>query len=159
MSVGLIYTGTGRILKGDLRVNTKAMHDAVARRRDCLVRITLEKLYATRSLPQNDYYWAVVIKRIRHAFKKRDVDAWKDSEVTHEVLKAQFMDPELVRTGQIRGYISETGLTIGTHTPDLNKLQFIEYLERIVDHAALHWDTYIPPPDPLWREHAEQEGD
>lgn len=154
----VIYTGTGRIVKGDLRVDTTAMAAEVARRRDCPVRITIEKLHATRSMPQNDYYWAVVVPRIQSGFKKRGIAVGDDTDVTHEVLKAQFMDPELVRTGQIRGFISDTGLTIGTHTPDLNKLQFIDYLERIGEHAALHWDTYIPPPDPLWRQHAEQEG-
>lgn len=156
MSVGLIYTGVGRIAKGELRVDTKAMAAIVARRRDCRVRLTLEKLYATRSLPQNDYYWSVVVRRVQAAFKKKGIEAGRDPYVTHEILKSQFMDPELVRTGQIRGFLSDTGLLIGTHTPDLNKLQFIDYLERIVDHAATAWDTYIPPPDPLWRQHAEQ---
>lgn len=159
MSATVIYTGTGRIVAGELRVHTKEMTAAVLRRKDCRVRITVEKLHATRSKPQNDYYWAVVVPRITTAFKARGVTRIANDDTTHEVMKSMFMDPELVRTGQIRGFISDTGLTLGTHTPDLNKVQFIEYLERIVDHAAANWDTYIPPPDPLWREHAEQEGD
>lgn len=161
----MIYTGTGRIQAGELRADVTAMQTAVKRRKDCRVRITVEKLHATRSIKQNDYYWSVVTKRVATAFKKQAIASgenpsrWDDPDLVHEVLKATFMDPELVRSGEIRGFISDTGLTLGTHTPDLNKLQFIEYLERIVDHAATAWDCYIPPPDPLWKQHAEQEGD
>lgn len=163
MSLTVIYTGVGRICKGELLVDASAMKAAVFRRRDCRVRLTLEKLSATRSPQHNDYYWAVVVARVQAAFKKKAVETgedparWDDDELVHDVLKSTFMDPELVRAGKIRGFVSDTGLTIGTHTPDLNKLEFIEYLERIVDHAATAWDCYIPPPDPLWRQHAEQE--
>lgn len=120
---------------------------------------TFEKAHATRTRAQNDYYWAVVVPRIAATFKELRLLAGEDPKTTHEVLKSQFMDPELIRTGKIRGFISDTGLCIGTSTKDLNRLQFIDYLERISDHAAEYWKTYIPPPDPLWREHAEQEGD
>ncbi len=147
-----IYVANGRVKSGELRIAAPdKMAAAIKRWRDCPV-----KIHATRSRPQNDYYWSVVIARVQAVFKARDISAGNDPDVTNEVLKAQFMDPELVRTGQIPGYLSDTGLTLGTHTRDLNKLQFIEYLERVVDHAAEHWDTYIPPPDKLWREHAEQ---
>ena len=158
MSKALVYTGTGSIRGGVLHVDTKGMAAEVVRRRDCRVRVTVERLVATRSMPQNDYYWAVVVPRCTYAFKSRGVTLIANDDVTHEILKSMFMDPELVRAGKIRGYISDTGLTIGTHTPDLNKLEFIDYLERIGEHAAANWDTYIPPPDPLWRQHAEQEG-
>lgn len=153
-----IYTATARVSKGEL-CSPRDLATAFRRWKDCPVRITVEKLHATRSLPQNDYYWSVVIPRIQHAFTARGIDAGKDPDVTNDVLKTQFMDPELVRKGLIRGFLSDTGLLIGTHTRDLNKLQFIEYLERIVDHAAEYWKTYIPPPDKLWRQHAETEGD
>jgi hypothetical protein len=33
-------------------------------------------------------------------------------------------------------------LTLGTTTTELDKLQFADYLDRIVDHAALHWDCH-----------------
>lgn len=148
----------GRTEDGKLRVRNASRYDhAIAAFGTCEVIVTIEKAHATRSKPQNDYMWAVVIPRVQQSFKERGIDAGDDIKVTHEVLKAQFMDPELIRTGRIRGYISDTGLTLGTHTPDLNKLQFIEYLERIVDHAAEYWKTYIPPPDPNWREQAQRE--
>jgi len=154
------FTCGGRTEAGKLRVrNARRYDEAVAAFGDCEVLVTIEKAHATRSKPQNDYMWAVVIPRIQQAFKKKGIEAGDRPDVTNEVLKAQFMDPELVRTGRIRGFLSDTGLLIGTHTSDLNKLQFIEYLERLVDHAAANWDCYIPPPDPNWREQAEREPD
>lgn len=150
----------GRTEAGKLRIrNAKRYDDAIEAFGDCEVLITVEKAHATRSKPQNDYMWAVVIPRVQEAFRARGIADCSDLKVTNEVLKAQFMDPELVRTGRIRGFISDTGLLIGTHTSDLNKLQFIEYLERVVDHTAEYWKTYIPPPDPNWRETAEREPD
>jgi hypothetical protein len=152
------YVGTGKIEGGHLHAfHKREMTEALLTWKDCLVTITIERLHATRSKLQNDYYWGVVIPRLCETFRKRKLPQGNDPDLMHESLKAQFMDPELVRTGLLRGFISEGGLTLGTSTTQLSKLQFMDYLERIVDHAALHWDTYIPPPDPLWREHAEAE--
>lgn len=152
------YVASGRVEHGQLHIRAmRKMEHALMAWRDCEVTVTVEKVHATRSKPQNDYYWSVVVARVREAFRKKGIDAYRDPKLTHEVLKSQFMDPELVRLGKIRGFLSDTGLLLGTSTTELNKLQFIEYLDRIIDHAAQYWDTYIPPPDPLWREHALEE--
>lgn len=149
---------TAKVTRGKLHVrNWNRVQERLEHSKDGEYVIRIQRKHAIRSKALNAYYWSVVIARVQRAFKEKQIDAGDDPEVTHEVLKAQFMDPELVRTGDIRGFISDTGLTLGTHTPDLNTLQFIEYLDRIVDHAAEYWDCYIPPPDPMWREHAEQE--
>lgn len=159
------YVATGHVGGGTLHVfHRREMLDALKQWRDCRVTVTIEKQHATRSDPQNRYYWSVVVQRVRAALRdgkagSRFIAAAVDDEMTHECLKAQFMDPELVRTGELRGFISEDGLTLGTSTTQLNKLQFAEYLDRIIDHAAMHWDCYCPPPDPLWREHTEDESD
>lgn len=152
------YCSTGHIKDGQLYIRSKRqMDDEIRQWKDGEVTITVERAHAHRSNAQNAYMWSVVIPRIQDAFKKKGIAAGEDPNVTNEVLKAQFMDPGLVSKGRIRGFLSDTGLLIGTHTADLNKLEFIEYLERIVDHAAANWDCYIPPPDPNWREQAERE--
>ena len=152
------FCASGRVLAGTLYIrNKKEMDGAFRGWKDGEVTITIERAHATRSTAQNAYYWSVVIPRVQEAFKKEGITAGDDPNLTNEVLKAQFMDPRLVNEGRIRGFLSDTGLLIGTHTRDLNKLEFIEYLDRICDHAAEYWKTYITPPDPLWREHAERE--
>jgi len=153
-----IYVANGRVEKGELRIAARdKMESAIKRWRDCRVSITVEKLHAHRSVRQNDAYWSVLIPRIQAAFTTKGITAGRDPVVTHEVLKAQFMDADLVQNGRIRGYLSDTGLLIGTHTPDLSTLQFIDFWDRIADHAAMYWDTVIPQPNPQWREEAEDE--
>lgn len=152
------FCTTGRIDNGQLYMrNKKDMERELKRWKPCEVVITIERAHAHRSTAQNAYYYGVVIPRIQAAFKQRRIDAGDNPQTTSEVIKSQFMDPQLVTRGRIRGFLSDTGLLIGTHTSDLNKLEFIEYLERIVEHAAANWDCYIPPPDPNWREQAERE--
>lgn len=152
------FCTTGRVEDGQLYMrNMEEMRAEMKRWKPGEVVITIERAHAHRSTAQNSYYWGVVVPRIQDAFRKKAIEAGDRPDVTNEVLKAQFMDPQLVSRGRIRGFISDTGLLIGTHTSDLNKLEFIEYLERIAEHAAANWDCYIPPPDPNWREQAERE--
>jgi hypothetical protein len=151
-------TASVRVEDGKMFVRNRRQFDAaIARLNDCNGTLTFERSHATRSKAQNDFYWAVVIPRIQEKFRSLGLMAGRDPETTHEALKAQFMDPQLVHENRIRGYISQTGLTLGTSTTDLNKLEFIDYLERIVQQAAAHWDCYVPDPDPNWREKAEAE--
>lgn len=152
------FCTSGRVENGVLKMRgRKEMESEFASWKDGEVLITIERAHAHRSQAQNAFYWSVVIPRIQDAFKTRNIDASARPDVTNEVLKAQFMDPGLVSKGRIRGFLSDTGLLIGTHTSDLNKLEFIEYLERVGEHAAQYWDCVIPPPDPNWREQAEKE--
>jgi hypothetical protein len=137
-----------RITSGKLRVYSRRQFDKlIAALPDCECILTLEKAHATRSRPQNDYYFAVVVDRIAAKWKKPTKDA-------HELLKAQFLPHDLAAKG-LNGTLIN-GLVIGGSTAKLNKLQFIEYLETIVGWAAEKWDLYIPDPDPLWRERAEE---
>jgi len=154
--MSLIYAGAGAIERGQLTLYDQREMDAIIRkvREDIAVEFTVEKLYPTRTHQANKYYWSVVIPRVKERL------GLVTRHVTHEVLKAQFMDPRLLRTGKIKGYVSEHGLMLGTSTRDLDSFEFFDYLERICEHAAEYWKDatgmglYIPPPDPLWREHA-----
>ena len=110
-----VYVANGKMEGGKLHVfNRREMAEALLHWKDCHVTITVEKQHATRSKPQNDYYWSVVVQRIRVSPARwaRGLTVHRgsaDDDMTHECLKAQFMDPELVRTGVLRGWISEDG--------------------------------------------------
>lgn len=139
-----------RVRAGKLQVRSWSwLHAAVQRFRDGEYTLTLEKVHATRSKAQSDYYFAVVVARIAAKWKR-------DPKETHEILKAQFLPIEKARTGE-NGRLMN-GLVIGGSTKRLNKLEFVEYLEAIVMWAASEpLFLYIPDPDPLWRQHAESE--
>lgn len=139
------FITSGRVERGELRLrNLRKMAEALAAWR-CEVVVTIERAHATRSKPQNDYYWSVVVARIAAKWRR-------DPQSTHELLKAQFLPYDLAQEG--KNGVLMNGLVIGGSTTKLNKLQFIDYLDAIVAWAAEKLDLYIPDPDPLWREHA-----
>lgn len=145
----------GRLRGGQLFVNRRQEFDALLKTwRDCPVKVTVERLHATRSLAQNSYYHTVVVPRCATAFAKAMKRSVSDEEA-HELLKVQFLPHYMAAEGTNGTLIN--GLVIGGSTTKLNKLQFIEYLEAIVGWAAEKWDVYIPDPDPEWRQHAEAE--
>lgn len=145
----------GRIERGKLVISNRAQFvDALRTWQDCPVTVTVERQHATRSKAQNDYYHSVVVARVADAWSKKLGRVFTVKEA-HELLKAQFLPPDMAQRGENGTLIN--GLVIGGSTTKLNKLQFIEYLESIVGWAAEKWDCFIPDPDPLWREHAESE--
>jgi hypothetical protein len=145
----------GRVEGGKLFIGRRRDFDrAIARWKDCRALIVVERLHATRSKAQNDYYWSVVVDRIAGAWAAKLLRPVSPNEV-HELLKAQFLPHEDAAKG-LNGTLIN-GLVIGGTTTRLNKLQFIEYLEAIVGWAAEKWELYIPDPDPLWRQRAESE--
>jgi hypothetical protein len=145
----------GRVADGKLLVSKRREFDAeLARWQDCRVSIVVERLHATRSKAQNDYYWSVVVARIAGTWAVKLRRKVSPHEV-HDVLKAQFLPHDDAAKG-VNGTLIN-GLVIGGTTTKLNKLQFVEYLEAIVAWAAEKWDVYIQDPDPLWRQHAESE--
>ena len=108
MSTAIVYVGRGRIAAGELRVRTAEMADAVRTCRDCIVQITVERMLATRSLPQNAYYWSVVVERVARKFTGSRKERPFSLEETHEILKAQFSTRNWSSRGSARAR-SSTG--------------------------------------------------
>jgi hypothetical protein len=77
-----------------------------------------------RSTPQNRYYWGVVIDEIRREFKRRGTIT--EPETIHEALKAKFNPEKLANKD------GEPILEIGGSTTAMNKVEFAEYLEKVI---------------------------
>lgn len=138
-----------RIERGKMTVRNRGRFaDAIEGAKDGDYILTLERQHPRMSDAQRAYYFGVIVERIAAKWDKQ-VDA------THELLKAQFLPIDMAMAGTNGTLVN--GLVIGGSLTKLNKLQTCEYFDRIVDHSAEHWDCYIPPADPLWREHAEEE--
>lgn len=149
----MLFSTTVRIERGKMTVrNRPAMVDVVSRARDGEYVLTIERLHATRSKAQNDYYFAVMVARVAD-FWSTPAKRWSE-DAAHEVLKATFLPHDLALNG-LNGTLLN-GYVIGGSTAKLNKLQFVEYLEAIQMHFAER-GLVIPDPDPLWRQHAEDE--
>lgn len=92
-----------------------------------------------RSLPQNNYYFGVVIQEIREAFLQRG--EVMDTDMVHEFLKMHFNKKYVIdEHGEI---LAE----YGGSTADLNKEQFSDYLERIIQWCAEKLHLVIPEPN------------
>lgn len=128
--------------------NRKQFDKGIAGLRDGDYIVTVERAVATRSAAQNAYYHGVVVKFVSEETGYSPTEA-------HEVLKAMHLPRDLAAEGK-NGRLMN-GLVIGGSTTKLNKLEFIEYLERIVQWAAEELHVVIPDPDPEWRQKAMQE--
>lgn len=91
-----------------------------------------------RSLPQNAFYWGVVISEIMHALQ--DLGHEVNAELTHEFLKGKFnAKPLCNKDGELIGEVGES-------TTLMNVVQFGEYISKIQQWAATYLSLDIPNP-------------
>lgn len=89
-----------------------------------------------RSLPQNDYYHAVVVEEVRLGFL--NVGYVMNHDQTHEWLKEKF-NPVSVENK--RGVMIE----MPGSTTDMTTSSFSDYIERIAQFATEFLGVVIPP--------------
>ncbi|HEX6427977.1 MAG TPA: recombination protein NinB [Niastella sp.] len=105
------------------------------------IRIRFAPKGVKRSLPQNAYYWGVVIREITialHDLGHQDVD----DETVHEIMKMKFNNEQVVneQTGEV--------MDLPKSTTDLTKTEFAEYVDRIRQWASEFLSIDIPGPKP-----------
>ncbi len=92
-----------------------------------------------RSTPQNDYYWGVVVDKIRRRFNELGEYSFDDT-LTHEFLKKEFNGKEVnLKNGNY--------VVVPESTTELSTIEFMIYLEKIKEFAATVLDIYIPDPN------------
>ena len=84
-----------------------------------------------RTLPQNAYYWSVVIDYLRRHF------GYEEQEM-HDALRWQFL--------KVRSDDPKKPDTVKS-TTDLSTKEFIEYLDTIIRWAAVEYGVVIPDPE------------
>ena len=91
-----------------------------------------------RSLPQNRFYWGVVIPIIHDAFKQ--LGHRLNPEEVHFFLKQKFNYHTVVTEhGELIGELPKS-------TTELNKLEFMEYIDKITQWCAEILNIQIPEP-------------
>lgn len=126
----------------------KGLDRAVSKLRDGEYTLTLERAHAHRSQAQNAYYWSVLVANVAEHTGYTAAEA-------HEVLKSLHLAQDKAAVGENGRLLN--GLVIGGSTARLNKLEFIEFIERVQQWAATELDLVLPDPDPEWRARAEQD--
>lgn len=104
------------------------------------IRIKIAKWTKPRSLPQNRYYFGVLIPQVIDALVENGIDRYDlNTEVVHDMLKLKFLKKDL---------ISEHGevIEIVQNTSKLTTEEFSLYIDQIVRWCAetLSYVVYLP---------------
>lgn len=129
----------GEIKAGKLILFSRKRFEAdVKECKDCRVVVTVRK-WGRRSLPQNNYWHGVVVEEIRLRFK--ELGHRLEHEDVHEMLKIKFLPMHI---------IDDEGIILATHpgsTATLNKPDFADLMDRVIEWAAISLSIAIPPPN------------
>ncbi|WP_315823045.1 hypothetical protein [Paraflavitalea speifideaquila] len=102
------------------------------------IKVKFERKAKTRSLPQNNYYWGVVVVEVRLGLLNIGYDM--TTEEVHEFLKGNFNKQQLVNSD---GVVME----FGGSTTEMTTVQMMEYVDKIAQWAAEYLSITIPLPD------------
>jgi hypothetical protein len=87
-----------------------------------------------RTIPQNSYYWGVVLDLIAES-------TGYTTQELHEFFKRLFLK-KVIKIGGVDYEVSES-------TSKLNTEQFSDYIEKIKKFAVMKLDLHIPSPDEI----------
>jgi len=114
----------GKIRSGKLRLDNKNLFtDFVMSQKDCAVEMVLRKPKKQRSIPQNSYYWGVIVKLLSEHL------GYYPEEI-HGIIKFKFV------------YTKDED-----STRDLSTYEFSEFTEQIIEWAAQEFNLVIPYPN------------
>lgn len=94
-----------------------------------------------RSLPQNSYYWKIVVPMVQEGLYNAGYSEVKSNEDAHEVLKHLFLKKKI--TNQVTDEVIE----IAGSTADLQTLEFNNFLEEVWQWASQYLGINIPEPN------------
>ena len=96
------------------------------------------KDFRKRSIPQNSYYWGVVVPMVRRGLYDAGYDAVRTNDEAHAVLKHVFLRKEIVskETGDM---IEMSGSTTALTIPEFN-----DFLESVCRWASEYLGIIIP---------------
>lgn len=94
-----------------------------------------------RSLPQNAYYWSVVVPMVKQGLRDAGYNEVKTNNDAHEVMKQLFLKK------RYRSEKTDDEIVIAGSTAELKTVAFNEYLEEIWQWAASYLGITIPAPN------------
>lgn len=131
-AIGHIHNGELKIASS---VRRRFLHD-FSLFPDCDVEILVKKR-GKRSLPQNRYYFGVVVKEIQLEFERRG-ERFSCEEI-HEGLKLKFNPTKKIDTDS-----GEVLLEMPGTTTTMNKEEFSIYLDKVIEWANKSLEIIIP---------------
>jgi len=132
------YFGTVSVT-GILQIpNRKRLQSDLQRFAGCSIELVIKKKNR-RSTQQNRYLWGVVYKEVE--IRMRELGNDVDSDLVHDFFKDKFLQRELIGEG------GEVIDKIPGSSKELNKTDFIEYVDKIILWSAETLSISIPAPN------------
>ena len=122
-------------------VNMKEFRDAFNQLKDGKHLVTVKDM-RKRSIPQNAYYWGVIVPMVRKGLYDAGFDEVRTNDDAHEVLKHVHLRKHIVskHTGEIITEIAGSSTTLSI--PEFN-----DYIEAICKWASEYLGIIIPSPN------------
>lgn len=138
--VTALVVASATVKDGRLFIHNRAAFDSAVQgiRPGTQVEVAVTRLYATRSIRQNRWYWGVCVALLSE-------HTGYGPEEMHDILKAKFLPKQLAVTNG-NGRIVDS-FVIGGSTRELNTVEFKDYTERIQQWAAEDLGVVIPDPE------------
>jgi len=129
-------------------VNMKEFREAFNQLKDGKHLVTVKDI-RKRSIPQNSYYWGVMVPMIRKGLYESGFDEVRTNDDAHEIIKHVHLKKQMVskQTGDV---IDVAGSSSVLSIPEFN-----EFIERVCRWASEYLSIYIPSP---YEQMAEFEG-
>jgi hypothetical protein len=97
--------------------------------------------FKKRSLPQNAYYWGIVVPLVKEGLQGAGYSDVKDNEDAHEIMKYLFLKKKM------RSELNDDEIIIAGSTAELKTKEFNAYLEEIWQWSAEYLGVQIPQPN------------
>lgn len=123
---------------GSRFLNVKSWKEHISHLPDGRYLVSIKSIKA-RSIPQNAYYWSVVVDLVYQGLKAAGFDAVRNKDDAHEIMKSLFL-----KIKQERGEIKIERIQ---STTELTTVGFMEYLLHISTWAADYLGVSIPEPN------------
>lgn len=129
-----------RVENGKFKRNISLIKKSVQNFEGKEIEITIKRKYKQRSLPQNAFYWGVIIPMFQELINEHWGEI-KSSEEIHEILKSQCNYTEKVnqQTGEIT--------KIPQSTTELTTAGWLEYEQKIRQFAMDFFNATLPEPN------------
>ena len=129
-----------RIESGKFKRNNRLIKHAIQEFEGKEIEIIFKRKYKQRSVPQNSFYWGIILEFFQGLF----LEAWgeiKSKEEIHEILKFTCNYEEKINpaTGEI--------IRIAKSTTELTTSAWMDYELQLNQFALDYFNAVLPKPD------------
>ncbi len=122
------------------RITNQALNVALGVLDDGKYQIEITEI-TNRSIPQNKYYWKVIVPAVKDGLRHAGWEEIKSNEDAHEFIKLMFLTKILINksTGECK--------EITGSTASLTTKEFIAFMEEVIKWGAEFLGLQIPFPN------------